>query len=69
MMTMSQIKTNFNSTKYTLAGMFAMATIIGLFTDKLDGGTFVAAATLILSVYAAADVSNNIFAKKDTPPQ
>lgn len=61
---MTTIKSHFNSTKYTLAGMFTMATIIGLFTDKLDGGTFVAAATLILSVYAAADVSNNIFGKR-----
>ena len=44
--------------KYSLALMFTIGGIAALFADKLDGGTYVALATLILGVYGAANVAD-----------
>lgn len=49
----------FASRKFAIAAAFAIATIAGLFADKLDGSTFVAAASLVLGLYAAADVAQD----------
>ena len=46
-----------SSRKFLLALMAMIASIVGLFTDELDGGTWVAALTLILGVYGAANVA------------
>jgi len=43
--------------KFTLACMAMLASIVGLFTGHLDGGTWVAALSLILGLYAAANVA------------
>lgn len=54
----------YTSRKFGLAVAFTVATIAGLFLDKLDGGTFVASASLILGLYAAADVAQDQLSKR-----
>ncbi len=44
--------------KYSLALLLVLGGIIALFIGKMDGGTYVALATLILSVYGAANVAD-----------
>ncbi len=43
--------------KFTLACLAMATSIVGLFTGHLDGGTWVAAQSLILGLYAAANVA------------
>jgi hypothetical protein len=53
---MADRQTTYSSRKFLLA-CFAMGiSSIGLFTGDLDGGTWVAALSLVLGLYAAANV-------------
>ena len=47
---------DYRSRKFLLACTAMLASIIGLFADQLDGGTWVAALSLILGLYSAANV-------------
>lgn len=48
---------NITSTKFALAVFFAIVSAIGFLIGKMDGGTWVAAMTVILGCYGAADVA------------
>jgi uncharacterized membrane protein len=50
----------YSSRKFILAMMFGIASVIGMFLGTLDGGTFVAVATVVLGLYAGADVYQDI---------
>lgn len=56
---------NITSTKFWLAVFCLVVSAIGLFTGKLDGGTWVAAISLILGLYGAADVAQKHRSMKD----
>ena len=42
--------------KFGLALMFSVATIVGFFLGRLDGGEFIGAMGTILALYGAANV-------------
>jgi len=48
---------NYRSTKFFLACFCIAVSAIGLFNGSLDGGTWVAAMSLVLGLYGAADVA------------
>jgi hypothetical protein len=48
---------NIKSTKFLHAMGVQVVASIGLFTGHLDGATWVAASTIALGIYAAADVA------------
>ena len=48
---------NYRSTKFFLACFCIVISAIGLFNGSLDGGTWVAAMSLVLGLYGAADVA------------
>lgn len=48
---------NITSTKFWLAVFFSLVSAAGFLTAKMDGGTWVAAMTVILGLYGAADVA------------
>ena len=50
----------FRSRKFLLAMIFTISGVVGLFLGTLDGGTFVALASLVLGLYAGADVYQDI---------
>ena len=57
---------NLTSTKFWLAVFFSVVSAGGfLFTTKMDGGTWVAAMTVILGLYGAADVAQKHRSMKD----
>lgn len=47
---------NWNSTKFAHAIGVQVVASVALFTGHLDGSTWVAASTIALGIYAAADV-------------
>jgi hypothetical protein len=48
---------NIKSTKFALAIACLLISAAGFLTSKMDGGTWVAAMTVILGLYGAADVA------------
>lgn len=52
--------------KYSLALLLVIGGIVALFIGKMDGATYVALATLILSVYGAANVADKHVKAKAT---
>lgn len=53
---MSRKKPDHLSRKFLLTVFFACTGAVALFTGQMDGGTYVALATLILGVYGASNV-------------
>ena len=47
----------YKSRKFLFALLFSVTSILGLFMDKIGGGEFIAAITVILGLYGAADVA------------
>ena len=47
---------NWRSTKFVQSAFVQVTGAVGLFTGKVDAGTYVALSTLALSIYAVADV-------------
>ena len=56
---MSSIE-RYSSRKFLLAMIFAVASVIAVFLGTIDGGTFAAIATIVLGLYASADVYQDI---------
>lgn len=59
---------NIKSTKFWLAILCLIISAAGFWTDKMDGGTWVAAMSFILGLYGAADVAqkhNSMSVKKN----
>lgn len=46
----------FRNRKYSLAVLFSLTSVVGLFTGALSGGEFLGAAGLILGLYGGANV-------------
>ena len=46
----------FTQRKFTIAVLFAVASIVGLFTEHITGGEFIALSSSILGLYGAANV-------------
>lgn len=46
----------YRSRKFIIAAFFAVTGAIGFFMSLMDGGTFVAMATVVTGLYAGADV-------------
>lgn len=47
--------------------IFTVTGVLGLFTNKIGGGEFIALATLVLGVYSAADVTQGWIHKEPKP--
>lgn len=56
------------STKFAAAGYIIVASSIMVFMKLIDGGTWVAVATLALGVYAAGNVAAQKVGSKDPGP-
>ena len=56
---------NYKSTKFCLAVFCILISAMGLFRGDLDGGTWVAAMSLVLGLYGAADVAQKHRSMKD----
>ena len=54
---MRQKRDDYTSRKFLLTVLFAVAGTVALFLGTMDGGTYVALATLILGVYGYANVA------------
>lgn len=50
--------------KFTMALMFAIPSVVGLFTGHVSEGSFIALAGLILGLYGAANVSQYMVERK-----
>ena len=50
---------NYKSTKFVLAVAMLVVSALGFLASKMDGGTWVAAMTVILGLYGAADVAQH----------
>ena len=50
---------NIKSTKFCLAVIMLAISAIGFLSGQMDGGTWVAAMTVILGIYGAADVAQH----------
>ena len=54
-----------NSTKFVIAMMMLAISAYGFITGLMDGGTWVAAMTVILGIYGAANVAQKKVMKDD----
>jgi hypothetical protein len=48
---------NWRSTKFILTAFILLVSATALFAELIEGGTWIAVSTLVLGVYASADVA------------
>lgn len=53
------VSERYRSRKFLLAASASVTAHIALFTGEMDGGTWVAAQTLILGLYSASDITEH----------
>ena len=55
---------NWKSTKFIQSVFIQLTGAVALFIGKIDGGTYVALSSIALTIYAIADVTQNVAEKK-----
>lgn len=53
------VSERYRSRKFLLAAIASFVAHVALFTKNMDGGTWVAAQTLVLGLYSASDVTEH----------